>query len=55
MELTDIELGELYSLLHEHVYYGPDSVVYGDDGITFRLILEKVDDEAKRRKLWWSR
>ena len=53
--LTDIELGELHSLLHNHVYCGPDEVVYGDDGITYRLILEKVTNEAKARKLWWAR
>lgn len=55
MELTDVELGELHSLLFEHVLYGPDEVVYGDDGITYRLILEKVDNEAKRRGLWWAK
>ena len=54
MELTDDELSHLHTLLFDEVLYGDDDVVYGDgkEAASLRSALEKVEDEAKRRKLW---
>ena len=52
MEFSDVELSELHSFLENEVLYGDDSIVYGEDGDTLRVVYGKVYDEAKRRKLW---
>lgn len=53
--LTDEELEELHSVMYDHCHYGDDSVVYTSAGDTARRVLRKVDNEAKRRGLWWAR
>ena len=59
--LTDEELFEVHDLVYNKVYYGDDEVVYkaSEEGslIHDRLssVLRKVDNEAKRRGLWWAR
>ena len=55
MELTDQELEEIHSVMYDHVYYGDDSIVYGPAGDLARAALGRVEDEAKRRGLWWAR
>lgn len=55
MELTDDELSELFDILDNYTRYGDDSIVYTSAGDQARTILERVVDEAKRRKLWWGR
>lgn len=55
MDLTDEEFEALHSCLYDEVYYGDDNIVYGSDGDILRSALGKVEDEAKRRKLWWTR
>ena len=54
IEFTDEELNEVHSVLYDEVYYGDDEVVYGDgiSAVALRSALAKVEDEAKRRKLW---
>ena len=54
MILTDAELESLHSVLYDEVYYGDDEIVYGDglEAVNLRSALKKVEDEAKRRKLW---
>lgn len=59
--LTDEELFEVHDLVYDKVYYGDDEVVYSTSPegslIHDRLasVLRKVDNEAKRRGLWWAR
>lgn len=57
MELTDDELMAVHSCLYDEAYYGDDEVVYGNGeyAVSLRTALAKVEDEAKRRKLWWAR
>lgn len=57
MDLTDGELSALHTLIHNEALYGDDDVVYGDgpEAVMVHTLLEKVTDEAKRRKLWWAR
>lgn len=54
MEFTDEELSAMYSVLYDEAYYGDDEVVYGNGphAVALRLALAKVEDEAKRRRLW---
>jgi len=54
MDLTDDELSALYDLVQNEAMYGDDDIVYGDgpQAVMIRTLLEKVTDEAKRRKLW---
>lgn len=54
MELTDAELSIVHTVLYEEAYYGDDEIVYGNhpEAIALRTALAKVEDEAKRRKLW---
>ena len=54
--LGDDELMHLHSCVYEEVYYGDDEVVYGDGdyAVGLRSTLAKVEDEAKKRKLWWA-
>jgi len=54
--LTDEELEAVHTRLYDMVYYGDDSVVYGDGlySSNLRSALAKVDNEAKKRKLWWA-
>lgn len=54
MELTDDELSVMHATLYNAVHYGDDDIVYGDgpEAVNLRSALEKVRDEAKRRKLW---
>ena len=54
MDLTDEELGELHSVLQDLTLYGDDDIVYTSAGDRVRAIQRKVEDEAKRRKLWWA-
>lgn len=56
MELTDAELDSLHGVLYDQVHYGSDEIVYGDgqEAVNLRSALEKVTNEAKRRKLWWA-
>jgi hypothetical protein len=61
MDLTDEELTEVHSVIYDEVYYGEDEVVYKTTErgtlINERLssALEKVESEAKNRKLWWAK
>jgi hypothetical protein len=57
MNLTDEELEHLYSCVYDEVYYGSDEVVYGDGdyAVGLRSVLGKIEDEAKRRGLWWAK
>lgn len=52
MELTDEELYHLQYLVYDEVYYGDDSVVYGegDYATSLRSVLEKINAELKKRK-----
>lgn len=60
IDFTDDELMEIHSVVYDEVYYGDDEVVYKttEEGalIHDRLhsALQKVDDEAKKRQLWWA-
>jgi succinate dehydrogenase flavin-adding protein (antitoxin of CptAB toxin-antitoxin module) len=60
MELTDEELDELHSLLQETLLYGDDELVYSTtesgrlQNERLSSVQRKVEDEAKRRKLWWG-
>lgn len=56
MELTDEEIDALHSCVYDEVYYGDDDVVYDDSdyAVNLRSALEKITDEAKRRKLWFT-
>ena len=55
MGLTTEELEELHNILMNLILYGDDKIVYTQAGDLARSILAKVDNEAKRRKLWWAR
>ena len=52
MDLSNEELETIHSALYDEAYYGDDNIVYGSDGDILRSALAKVEDEAKRRKLW---
>lgn len=54
IEFTDEELEQVHSVLYDEAYYGDDEVVYGNgpSQIALRTALAKVEDEAKRRRLW---
>lgn len=52
MELSDDDLSVLFDILDNHVRYGDDDIVYTSAGDPARAILKKVEDEAKRRRLW---
>lgn len=52
IEFSDEELSEIHNVLYDEAYYGDDEVVYTSKGDTLRRALGKVEDEAKRRKLW---
>jgi len=54
MELTDDELEELHSFLQDETLYGDDEIVYTPAGDVLRRIQQKVENEAKVRKLWWA-
>jgi predicted ABC-class ATPase len=53
MELTNQELEVVHTTLYNAAYYGDDDIVYGDgpEAVLLRSALEKVTDEARRRKL----
>jgi len=52
IEFTDGELSEIHDVLYNEAYYGDDEIVYTSAGDLLRRALGKVEDEAKRRKLW---
>lgn len=54
MDLTDAELSAVHNVLYDEAYYGDDEIVYGNgpEAVALRLALAKVEDEAKKRKLW---
>lgn len=54
MELTNDELMAVHSCVYDEVYYGDDDVVYGDGeyAVALREGLKKIENEAKRRKLY---
>lgn len=54
MELTNEELNIVHDVLYDEAYYGDDEIVYGNhpEAVALRTALAKVEDEAKRRKLW---
>jgi len=52
IEFTDEELSEIHSVLYDEAYYGDDEIVYTSAGDLLRQALGKVEDEAKRRRLW---
>lgn len=52
MELTDDELSDLFDILYDYCYYSSDQIVYTEAGDIARSAMKKVEDEAKRRKLW---
>lgn len=56
-ELTDEELSALHSILENEALYGDDEIVYGDgdDAVMLRILVRKVEDEARKRRLWWAR
>lgn len=56
MNFTDEELDAVHSCLYDEAYYGDDEVVYGNGeyAVNLRTALAKVEDEAKKRKLWWG-
>ena len=61
MDLTDDELDELHILLENHLLYGDDEVVYMTtesgrlENERLSSVQKKVEHEAKRRNLWWTR
>jgi hypothetical protein len=54
VNLTDEELAVAHRVLYDEVFYGDDYVVYGDspEAEALRSVLRKVEDEAKKRRLW---
>jgi hypothetical protein len=54
VNFTNEELDAVHSCLYDEAYYGGDEVVYGNGeyAVSLRTALAKVEDEAKRRKLW---
>ena len=52
IEFTDEELEQVHSVLYDYCYYGDDHIVYGSEGDLARSALGKLEDEAKRRRLW---
>jgi hypothetical protein len=52
--LTEEELEELHSLLQDKTLYGDDEIVYTPAGDVLRRVQQKVENEAKARKLWWA-
>lgn len=50
MNLTDEELDAVHSYIYNGVYYGDDSVVYGNEGDLLRAALTKIEAEVLRRE-----
>lgn len=51
-ELTDEELEELHAVAYDQAYYGDDEIVYSSAGDALRAAVRKLENEAKKRKLW---
>lgn len=52
MNLTDEELDAIESVIYDHVFYGPDEIVYGDgpEAVTIRDAWSKLYNEQKLRE-----
>lgn len=57
MDLSDEELGYVYDVLSDEIYYGDDEIVYGDGSkaVALRSAVTKVVEECKRRGFAWAR